>query len=164
MALTIRDIAPADIARVHEIYCCYIGTEDVATFEEEPPTVEEMSIRSEEIRTADFPFLCAELSDVVVGYAYASPFKERSAYRFSCSNSIYCDPAFVGKGVGSALLSHLLTRLKGSGMKQVVAVVGTKDDNPGTHALHMKFGFAQVALLPKIGFKNDRWIDRLLTA
>lgn len=159
-AVTIRDSTQDDVARIHEIYCCYIGTEDVATFEEEPPTEEEMAQRREHVLSQNFPFICAVTSEGVVGYAYAASFKERSAYRFSCTHSIYLDPRAQRKGAGTALLHNLLARLRGAGMKQVVAIVGTTDDNPGTHALHAKFGFMQVALLPKIGFKNNRWVDR----
>jgi len=161
--ITMRNAEKRDMFDVCEIYRYYVELPgDLTSFEEEAPPVEEMVRRFENItNTGNFPFLLAEIRGQIIGYAYANFYKPRSAYRFSAENSIYIHPDHTGKGLGSLLMKELLERLKRRGIRQVVAVIGTNDDNPASYQMHLKFGFTQAALFKKIGFKFNKWIDRV---
>ena len=166
----IRDVNPAsgsDLGSIQRICNYYIGREgDVATFEEDPVSQEDMATRVRDTLDKGFWWLVAvgqgaDGSDEVQGYAYANFFKPRSAYRFSAETSIYIDPAQQRQGLGRALMEELLRRLRGKGMRQAVAILGTQEDNPGSHRLHSALGFQEVAHLRDIGFKHDRFVDRV---
>jgi phosphinothricin acetyltransferase len=162
MTVIIRDSTPGDVAAITGIYAAYIGTEDLASFEETAPSAAEMGLRREKVLSRGFSFLVAVsvVESAVVGYAYAESFHECSTYLFTATNSVYLHPAHCGKGIGALLMVELLATLAARGCTQVIAVVGSKEDNPGTHALHAKLGFVQVGLLPDVGFKNDKWVSR----
>jgi len=149
----IRDATVEDVVAICAIYNYYVlRAGDLVTFEEAEVAVEEMQRRYETItQKLQFPFLVACLDERVVGYAYGNVFKERSAYRYSAENTVYLHADYQRRGVGTALMSALMPRLAARGIKQVVAVLGTKQDNPGSYRLHDMFGFKQVALYPKIG-------------
>jgi phosphinothricin acetyltransferase len=161
MPIVLRDCTLDDMPAVRDIYCSYIGTEDLATFEETKPSLEEMIKRRDKVLCLGLPWLVATVDDAIIGYCYATNFHDRSIYRLTVSNAIYLHLDHRGKCVGSKLLAKLLECLKSTGFKQVVAVVATETDNPGTHGLHLKFGFKQIALLSNVGFKNGRWVDRV---
>jgi L-amino acid N-acyltransferase YncA len=133
----------------------------LASFEEAPPTVDEMGRRRDEIVARGLPYLVAEQDGRVVGYCYASPFRMRSAYRFTLEDSIYIDAAEVGRGIGRALLEPLLARSAELGYRQMVAVIGGSDSVPSIR-LHERLGFARTGLLPAIGFKFGQWVDTVL--
>ena len=160
--LIVRNASVHDIVDICKIYNFYILREgDVTTFEEQAVTIDEMRHRYEHISNKiNFPFIVACIDGKVVGYAYAKYYSERSAYRFSAENSIYLDYSYQRRGVGTVLMRELLRRLQKLGIKQVVAVLGTLEDNPGSYKIHSQFGFKQVALFQKIGFKWGIWVDR----
>lgn len=159
----IRAATIDDIDAISAIYNYYVLLEgDVTTFEEEVVSVEEMRRRYNHIATdLKFPFLVAYIGDVVVGYAYGNFYKERVAYRYSAESSIYLNVEYQRCGVGTTLLTELLSALRKRGCKQVIAIVGSREDNPGSYRLHEKLGYKHAALYKNIGWKHGRWVDRV---
>jgi L-amino acid N-acyltransferase YncA len=159
-APTIRPSRDDDVAAIAAIYGHHV-LHGLASFEEAPPAVDEMGRRRDEIVARGLPYLVAEQNGRVVGYCYASPFRTRSAYRFTLEDSIYIDAAEVGRGIGRALLEPLLARSAELGYRQMVAVIGGSDSVPSIR-LHERLGFARTGLLPAIGFKFGQWVDTVL--
>ena len=154
--LTIRAATVADAAAVAAIYDHYIA-HSIATFEEEPVPASEIALRIRSTAAASLPWLIAEREGGVVGYAYARPWRERRAYRFSAEITVYAAPASTGHGIGSRLYERLLPLLRSQGIHAVVGVIALP--NEASVALHEKFGLSKVAQLKEVGFKFDRWID-----
>jgi L-amino acid N-acyltransferase YncA len=152
----IRDAAPRDAEAVAAIYSRYVLTTTIS-FEEVPPAAEEMARRIQAVQDGKLPWLVAELDGRVVGYAYATKWKERSAYRFAVETSVYLDGAVHGRGVASALYVRLLDLLRAAGIHTVIG--GIAQPNPASVRLHERFGFEQVALFREVGRKFDRWVD-----
>ena len=109
-------------------------------------------------RAHELPYLVAERDGVVRGCAYASPFRTRTAYRYTVEDSVYVAPDALGGGIGSALLSVLIERCTERGFRQMVAVIGDSA-NDASIGLHTKHGFAHTGLMPAVGFKFGRWVD-----
>jgi phosphinothricin acetyltransferase len=127
------------------------------SFETDEVLPEEMASRIREVTAAELPWLVAERDGRIVGYAYASKWKGRCAYRYSVESSVYVDAEHTGQGIGTALYDALLARLR-SGKTHVV-IGGIALPNEGSVALHERFGFRKVAHFNEVGFKFDRWID-----
>jgi L-amino acid N-acyltransferase YncA len=159
----VRKCLPEDIKQVVDIYNYYISKpNDLTTFEEVEVTEDQIMERYNNTMTKKFPYIVAvDENNKVVGYAYGSLYGVRVSYRFSAEDSVYLHHDYTGKGIGSLLLGALLLELKAMGMKQVVAVLGIKEDNPASYAIHKKFGFKDVGIFKKIGFKYGKWVDRL---
>jgi L-amino acid N-acyltransferase YncA len=156
----IRASREDDIAAIAAIYRHHV-LHGLASFEEVPPEPDELASRRRKIVARSLPYLVAERSGRVLGYCYASPYRTRSAYRFTLEDSIYIDAAEVGRGIGRALLGSLLDRCTELGYRQMLAVVGGSDTWPSIR-LHEALGFARVGLLPAIGFKFGAWVDTVL--
>jgi phosphinothricin acetyltransferase len=152
---SIRDARSSDVVRICEIYNHYVMSA-VATFEEDPVSAAEMEERLRNVQR-QFWWLVYEVDGRVVGYAYASAWKTRAAYRYSVESSVYIDPAFHGRGIGKALYERLLANLRTAGMHTVIG--GVAGDNEGSIQLHRSMGFAEVARLREVGFKFGQWID-----
>ena len=152
---TVRDAGAEDVAACAAIYGHYVRTTP-ATFELEPPSVEEVGRRIEACR-ASHAWLVAEADGVVTGFAYGTRFAERPAYRWSSEVSVYLDPETVGAGTGSALYGELLPRLLDRGIQ--VAYARIAQPNDASNALHARFGFRRVGLLERVGFKLGGWHD-----
>ncbi len=161
--ILVRDAVTSDLDAICNIYNYYVlKSGDFTTFEEEQVPLEEILRRYENITAKNkFPYLVACIGDTVVGYAYGNYYHARESYKYSAENSIYLSAQYRRSGVGSALLAELLDRLRKRGCRNIVAVLGTQEDNPASFGLHSKFGFKQVALYPRIGFKHGRWVDRV---
>ena len=168
----IRDATADDMATVVAIYAVHADDPNsVVTFEERAPSVEEMTQRWREY-TAGNPkaFIVAEVpasaegetAETVVGYAYFKPFRMRPAYRFTVEESVYIAPGYSGRGIGKALLGELLERCMAAGLRSVTAVLGTREDNPASVALHEKLGFRSVGVMQDVGWKSNRWVARLI--
>ncbi len=155
--LIIRPSEDRDIPSIGAIYGHHVK-HGFGSFEEVPPDATEMAHRRADILAKDFPYLVAELDGRVVGYAYASAYRPRVAYRFSVEDSIYVSPDAPRKGIGRALLESLMARCAALGYRQMVAVIGDTQ-NTGSIALHAALGFRVVGTLPSIGFKHGRWVD-----
>jgi phosphinothricin acetyltransferase len=157
---TIRPATVDDMAQVQAIYAHHVRN-GTGTFEIEVPDVAEMQRRLAEVQGRNLPFLVTEAHGKIAGYAYANLYRTREAYRFTCEDSVYIDPAFHQQGLGHALLDKLIYLAAANGFKQMIAVIGGSG-NAGSIRLHEKHGFVQVGLLPKVGFKFDRWLDSVL--
>ncbi len=153
--VTIRPAQDADVPALHAIYGHHVRT-TVATFEEDPPSLDEMARRLRMVQSAGLPYLVAQLEGRVAGYAYASPFRARSSYRFLVEDSIYVEPGFEGRGVGRAVLTALIDRCTMLGYRQMIAVTGVTGEHNRSTLLHEKLGFEQVARLKAVGFKHNR--------
>ena len=158
--ITIRNLTPDDLEPVTQIYANHVlhGT---ATFDETAPSIEEMGRKLQKVRAQGLPWLIAEVEGAFAGYAYAAPFRERSAYRFTLENSVYVDTAHHRRGVGRALLTELLARCEALGYRQMIAAIG----DSGNHAsigLHSALGFRDVGVYRTVGLKFGRWLDVVL--
>jgi len=153
----VRDATPQDMAAVQRIYAHHVlhGT---ATFEEQPPTVEDMLARRRHVVELGMPYLVAEADAEVVGYCYAAPYRPRIAYRYTLEDSIYLAQGRAGKGLGKALLAELLARCERGPWRQMIAVIGG-NENQASINLHRGMGFTHVGTQPATGFKFGRWID-----
>jgi phosphinothricin acetyltransferase len=151
----LRSCILEDAAQICDIYNYYVR-ETVVTFEESPVLDAEMTRRIAEI-TEGLPWLVWEEDGRVVGYAYASPWKQRAAYRHAVESSIYLAQHATGRGLGSRLYAALITELRRRALHCVIG--GAALPNPASVALHEKLGFAKVAEFREVGFKFGRWID-----
>lgn len=158
--VVIRAARPADMASLAAIYRHHV-LNGVASFEEVPPEPAEMSRRRRAILARGLPYLVAEKAGRIVGYCYASPYRPRSAYRFAVEDSIYVDAAEVGHGIGRALLQALIERCEALGYRQMIAVIGGREQWPSIR-LHEALGFMRVGRLPAVGFKFGSWVDVVL--
>jgi phosphinothricin acetyltransferase len=156
----IRPATPADILAITRIYAEAVehGT---ASFELEPPVEAEMARRMQSLSDGGFPYLAAEIDGVLVGYAYAGPYRPRRAYRFSVEDSIYVDPGAHRKGVGRALMLRLIEESERRGYRQMIAVIGDSAQTPSIE-LHRAAGFRMIGAIENVGFKFDRWLDTVL--
>jgi phosphinothricin acetyltransferase len=156
-AATVRAAGLADLAAVQAIYAAHVegGT---GTFEEVPPALDEIEARWRAIAERGLPYLVAEEGGEVRGFAYAGPFRPRSAYRFTVEDSIYVAPDALGGGLGSALLGRLIVACERRGMRQMIAVIG---DSANTRSirLHRRQGFVRAGTLVDAGYKFGRWLD-----
>ncbi len=152
----IRPALAADAEAIAGIYNHYVR-DTLVTFEEDAVPVPEMARRLAEIEQDHLPWIVYEEGDCVVGYAFASRWKGRCAYRYSVEVSIYLDPAAKGRGIGTQLYEVLLAQLKVRGKHTVIG--GIALPNPASVALHEKFGMTQVANFRQVGFKFGQWID-----
>lgn len=152
----IRPATAEDAAVLASIYNHYIAN-TVITFEEETISPEEMKDRMNEVTAAKLPWLVAEETGKVVGYAYASKWRGRCAYRFSVESSAYLACESVSKGWGTKLYTALFAALREKSIHAVIG--GIALPNPASVALHEKFGMKKVAHFPEVGFKFKRWVD-----
>jgi phosphinothricin acetyltransferase len=153
--VNIRDASLEDAQAITAIYNRYILNTPI-TFEEQPLSVVDMKNKIAEI-TKHFPWLVAIESGEVLGYAYSTKFRERSAYRFSIETSVYCAEAHTNEGVGTRLYTELLRRVKELGLKVAYGCIALP--NEPSVKLHEKLGFKKVAHLSEVGFKLGKWID-----
>jgi phosphinothricin acetyltransferase len=168
----VRAAVPADAEPVAAIFAHYVAT-SVATFEEVAPTAADWRRRLGELAARNLPFLVAEArvgeagngvggdGGFVCGFAYASPWRPKSAYRHTVEDTVYLSPGCTGRGIGSALLGTLLAGCAAAGARQVIAVIADTGSDASA-ALHRRFGFTQAGLLSGVGRKHGRWIDTLL--
>ena len=159
-ACTIRDAVAADLPAIQRVYAHHVAG-GTATFEESAPDTTELTRRWREIVAAGFPWLVAEEAGAVVGYAYANHYRLRSAYRFTCEDSVYLDPAACRRGLGTVLLQAVIARCEAGGWRQMIAVIGDSG-NQGSVRLHTRLGFIPTGTLYDVGFKLGRWLDVVL--
>jgi L-amino acid N-acyltransferase YncA len=156
-AVRIRAARGVDLPAVQAIYAAHVlaGT---GTFEEVPPGLGEIEARWRRIVERDLPYLVAGDGERVHGFAYAGPFRPRSAYRFTVEDSIYVAPDALGGGLGSALLASLIAACEELGMRQMIAVIG---DSANTRSirLHRRHSFVRAGTLVDAGYKFGRWLD-----
>lgn len=156
----LRDSAPGDVEAIAAIYAHHVRF-GLGSFEETPPSVEEIRQRREAVQGLGLPFLVAIAGGCIVGYAYAGLYRTRSAYRYTLEDSIYVAPDAARRGVGRALLARLVERCDALGYRQMVAVIGDSG-NLASIRLHEMLGFVRIGAQPAIGFKFGRWVDSVL--
>jgi phosphinothricin acetyltransferase len=160
----VRAAVPADAEAVAAIFAHYVAT--VVTFEEVAPCAADWRARLGELVGRNLPFLVAEAGGAeepgtVCGFAYASPWRPKPAYRHTVEDTVYLSPAHTGRGIGGALLGRLLEECAAAGARQVIAVIADTGSDASA-ALHRRFGFTQAGRLSGVGRKHGRWIDTVL--
>ncbi len=151
----IRTVNIQDAKEICEIYNYYI-TNSIVTFEEEIVGVSEMKNRIENIN-AKLPWIVYEESGEVLGFAYASEWKSRCAYKHSVESTVYLRPEAMKEGIGSKLYKELILRLRK--MKLHAVIGGISLPNKSSIALHEKFGFEKIGQFKEVGYKFEKWID-----
>ncbi|MBL8597197.1 MAG: N-acetyltransferase [Devosia sp.] len=154
--LVLRPYRPDDIPAVTKIYGHYVR-ETVITFETSAPDEAEMANRFAAVAGKGHPLLIGEMGGEVVGYAYASTYRPREAYRFTCEDSIYLAPAVIGQGIGGKMLARLIEDSSKAGLKQMLAVITAEREN--SIRLHARHGFRMIGRYEALGYKFDRWLD-----
>ena len=154
--ISVRAATLADAEAIASIYAFHVlnGT---ATFEIEPPTPTDWQLKIENILAKNWPFVVAVDESFVVGYAYATQFRDRPAYRYACENSIYVEATRRGQGVGKLLLAALLQQAEEFGFRQMLAVVGGGE--PASIAVHKSLGFRETGRMNAVGRKFEKWLD-----
>jgi L-amino acid N-acyltransferase YncA len=151
----IRQATFDDAAAICGIYNPYVA-DSVITFEEEAVSVQAMRSRIADV-TERYPWLLFEQDQQIAGYAYATAWRARAAYRHSVESTVYLSPRFQRQGIGTKLYRELLSRLRAQAVHQVIG--GIALPNAGSVALHEALGFKKVAHFTEVGRKFDRWID-----
>ena len=160
MDLLVRPALETDIPAITEIYADAV-THGTSSFELEPPAVSEMSARRAVLITGNYPYLVAESGDLILGYAYAGPYRSRPAYRGTVEDSIYVAPGWKGQGIGLSLLGGLIEAAAQCGYRQMIAVIGDSASSASIR-LHERAGFRHVGVLEAVGHKHGRWLDTVL--
>ena len=155
MTVQVRDATEDDAAACAAIYAPYV-TDTAITFEYEPPSEAEMGRRIAAAQRAH-AWLVLEDGSRVVGYAYAGPFKERAAYRWSCEVSVYLEDGRRRSGSGRLLYEALFTRLAERGFRTLLAVMTLPND--ASEGLHRALGFEPVGTFRRVGWKHGQWRD-----
>ena len=154
--MIVRASTTEDATALAEIYGHHV-LNGFGTFEEVPPSVQDMAARRQAIVERGLPYLVAEAAGRVLGFAYAGPFRPRAAYRYTVEDSVYIAPDALGRGVGKALMEALIARARALGKHVMIAAIDA--GNPASLALHKTLGFREVGLLPQVGMKFGRWLD-----
>ncbi|ROS73075.1 GNAT family N-acetyltransferase [Cellulomonas sp. PhB143] len=160
MSLTLRAATPSDMAGVAAIYDHYVLT-STATFELTPPGPPLWDAKLDAVRDGGWPFLVADTCGEVAGFAYVGPWRPRPAYEHTVEDSIYLDPAYTGRGVGTQLMARLIEEAEQAGAREMIAVVADMD-SPASLSLHRRAGFADAGRLERVGRKFDRWLGTTL--
>jgi L-amino acid N-acyltransferase YncA len=155
-AVQIRTVFLDDAERIAAIYARHVrhGT---ATFDTVPMPVEAMAAKIGALLARGYPWLVAEEDGLVVGYAYAAPFRDRPAYAATVEDSIYLDPDWTGRGIGKALLIALIDASAAAGFRQMIGIAGGGE--PASVALHLACGFSHAGRMVAVGRKFGRWLD-----
>jgi phosphinothricin acetyltransferase len=160
VSVTLRPAVAGDLKALREIYAGHV-LHGSASFEEVPPDLAEFERRWRSIAELGLPYLVACEDARLLGYAYAGPYRPRSAYRFSVEDSIYLDPGATGRGIGRQLLTAVIDGATAAGKRQMLAVIGDSA-NRASIALHAALGFSEVGTFRAVGFKFGRWVDSVL--
>ena len=155
--MIIRPALASDAPALAAIYGHHV-LHGFGTFEEVPPSAEDMAARVTAVTDWGLPYLVAEIDGAVAGLAYAGLFRPRAAYRYTVEDSVYIAPDRMGQGVGKALLGAVIAACQGLGLRQMVAMIGDSG-NAGSIGLHRACGFQPAGVLPAIGYKHGRWVD-----
>ncbi len=157
MSIAVREAGAHDLGAAHAIYSHHV-LHGFGTFDETPPALTSFEQKWRDNVATGLPWLVAVEDGDVAGYAYASPFRPRTGYRYTVEDSVYIRDDRRGRGIGWALLSPLVQRCEALGVRQMVAVIGDSK-NAGSIALHQKAGFAHAGTMTSVGFKLNRWVD-----
>lgn len=155
--MTIASAQAADIPELQAIYAHHVlyGT---GTFEEVPPSIEEMEARHAAGVAAGHAWLVARDATGILGFAYHGPFRARTAYRFIVEDSVYVREDVRGQGLGKALVSALIAEAERAGFRQMLALIGDSA-NSGSIGMHASLGFTRAGVMRSVGLKFGRWLD-----
>jgi len=156
----IRDAQADDLPAIAAIYAHHV-LNGVASFEEVPPSIDELAKRRANVLALGLPYLVAVRAGRVVGYCYATAYRPRPAYRHTIEDSVYVAAGLGGQGIGSALLAALIARCEAGPWRQMIAVIGDSA-NAGSIGLHRRMGFRPAGVFQSAGFKFGRWVDSVL--
>lgn len=159
----LSDATEADMAQIQRIYAHHV-LQGLASFEEAPPSLDEMLSRREKVLEHGLPYLVAKAAneDRVLGYAYATQYRPRRAYRFTVEDSVYMAEGAQRRGIGRLLLQGVVDRCAAAGFRQMIAIIGDGENNAGSVGLHRACGFRMVGSFTDVGFKHDGWRDTAL--
>ncbi len=155
--MIVRPATSADTPAITAIYGHHV-LHGLGTFEEVPPSEADMAARMAAVQAKALPYLVAEKDGAVLGFAYAAPFRLRTAYRFTAEDSVYIAPDAIGQGVGKALLSAVIEACEAMGVRQLTAVIGDSG-NAASIGLHAALGFERTGASQSVGYKHGRWVD-----
>jgi phosphinothricin acetyltransferase len=155
--MQLRPATLADLEAVAAIYGHHV-LHGLGTFEETPPSLDEIARRHAAVRGKRLPWLVAEIDGLVKGYAYAGPFRPRPAYRYTVEDSVYIAHDAAGRGIGKALLQAVIDACEAMGLRQMMAVIGDSG-NAASIGLHQACGFELKTVVPAVGWKFGRWVD-----
>ena len=158
--LVVRDAVDEDMSSVLSIYAFHVA-HGLATFEETPPSTQQLVSRRALVLALGVPYLIAEVEGRVVGYSYATDYRPRTAYRYTIEDSVYVAEGLHGRGIGTRLLATLIDRCEQGPWRQMLAVIGDSA-NAASIALHRRLGFQSVGTFKSVGFKFGRWVDTVL--
>jgi L-amino acid N-acyltransferase YncA len=160
LQLEVRDATESDLPAIQAIYAHHV-LHGVASFEETPPSIDDLRGRLASVLSHGLPYMVAEIDGAIAGYCYATPYRPRAAYRNTIEDSIYIDDAFRGRGIGRVLLKALIERCETGPWRQMVAVIADGGSG-GSLSLHRSLGFEMAGTLKAVGFKHGRWLDTTL--
>lgn len=155
--MIIRSATMADAPALAAIYGHH-ALNGFGTFEETAPSPEDMAARMKAVTDLGLPYRIAEIDGEILGFAYAGPFRARSAYRYTVEDSVYIAPGRQGQGVGKALLTAVIAACEPLGLRQMVAMIGDTE-NAGSVGVHRACGFVHTGTLTAVGYKAGRWVD-----
>ncbi|HEY0626422.1 MAG TPA: GNAT family N-acetyltransferase [Allosphingosinicella sp.] len=154
--MRVRAATPEDAATIASIYAPYVTGSSVS-FEVTPPDEEEMRQRIE-AGGGLYPWYAAVTDEErLIGYAYATPFRPRPAYRYAVETSVYLDPAYHGRGAGRLLYQALIRTLEKQRFAQAIAAITLPND--ASVRLHEALGFVSAGVYRQVGYKGGRWLD-----
>ncbi|MEX3019942.1 N-acetyltransferase family protein [Kluyvera sp. STS39-E] len=159
--IEIRAAQADDVQAIAALYAWHV-LNGRASFEEVPPSIDEMRQRMEEIQQQGLPWLVALYRGEIAGYCYARPYRPRPAYRYTLEESIYVDTNMTKHGIGSHLLTALITICEQGPWRQLLAVIGDGNNNIGSLRLHKKHGFEVAGQLRSVGYKLGDWRDTVI--
>ena len=151
----IRNASENDVRQICDIYNYYVS-DTIVTFEESKVSESEMKSRVK-LTLEKLPWIVYEIEGIIVGYAYASEWKSRCAYKHSLETTVYLRKGESGNGIGSKLYAELINRLKGKNFHALIGGISLPND--ASIALHEKFGFKKIGQFKEVGHKFDAWID-----
>lgn len=161
-SVLLTDASEPDMAQVQRIYAHHV-LQGLASFEEAPPPLAEMLERRAKVLEHGLPYLVAKDPEGrVLGYAYATPYRPRRAYRFTVEDSVYMAEGAQRRGIGRLLLQGVIDRCATAGFRQMIAIIGDGEMNAGSIGLHTACGFRLVGSFTDVGFKHDGWRDTVL--
>jgi len=156
----LRPADDGDVAAITQIYAHHVR-HGVASFEETPPDQDEIRRRRTAIVDRRLPYVVAEIDGVIAGFAYAAPYRDRSAYRYAVEDSIYLADQFQRRGIGGRLLQEIIDECTEVDMRQMIAIIGDSA-NVASIGLHARYGFRMAGTLTSVGYKFGRWIDSVI--
>ncbi len=156
MTARIRSANVADAGAIATIYNHYIA-DSCITFETDPVSEADMATRIQDTLAIPLPWLVAESAGQIAGYAYATKWKGRCAYRFAVETTIYLDPDATGDGIGTTLYAALIDAVRAASMRSAIGGIALPND--ASIRLHERLGFRKVGHFERVGFKHDKWID-----